>query len=311
MSAPERIAVVDIGSNSTRLLLAERVEPDGAVGERTTTITGLRRGAGADGCLADDAIARVDAELSELSRAIRTFGPDLVVPVGTSAVRDAPNRDRVGEVVTARLGARLLVLSGVEEATLSYRGARMAHPEGRALVADIGGGSTEMVAGEAGTPSAAVSMQLGAVRCTESMLPEDPPSSEARGALREAIAAEVAVAVSEVGAAPVLIGVAGTFTTLAAVDLGRYDARLVHRHVIPLERLVEMVDRLARMPLERRKGVPGLHPQRAPYIVAGGEIAVAVLRGASAAEVTISERDLLDGVALAAHEGRLPGGVPR
>lgn len=301
-----RVAVVDVGSNSTRLLLAERVTPDGADGERHTVITGLRRGAGVDGTIADDAIARFDAVLAGYAERIAGFAPAEVVAVGTSAVRDAPNRARVEDTVVARLGAPLHVIAGEQEAALAFRGARAAHPEGPALVIDIGGGSTELVCGDGTAPPVGVSLQRGAVRCTEAYLGEDPPTAGEREALRRAVTADVADALDRVGRPPTAIGVAGTFTTLAAIDLGRYDPAIVHGHRLGVARLAEIADLLAGLPLADRLDVPGLHPGRAPFIVAGSAIALAAVQGAGVPEVVVSERDILDGIALAAADGTLP-----
>ena len=160
MTTPTRPAIVDVGSNSTRLLLVEGMDPDGARGARTTTITGLRRGAAPDGRLADDALGRLDAALVDIAARVDRFGPDVVVPVGTSAVRDAPDRHRVEELIESRLGARLRVVTGEQEAGFAFRGARAAHPGGTALVVDIGGGSTEVIVGEV-EPAAAVSLPRG------------------------------------------------------------------------------------------------------------------------------------------------------
>lgn len=301
-----RLAVVDVGSNSTRLLLAESVGPDGAAGERHTVITGLRRGAGADGTIAGDAIARFDTVLAGYAERIAAFAPERVVAVGTSAVRDAPNRARVEQTVAGRLGAPLHVIAGEDEAALAFRGARAAHPDGPALVVDIGGGSTELVAGDGDGPPRGVSLQRGAVRCTEAYLGEDPPTEGEREALRRAVTADVVAALDRVGRPPVAIGVAGTFTTLAAIDIGRYDAELVHGHRLGVARLAEITAMLGGLPLADRLDVPGLHPGRAPFIVAGSEIALAAVRGAGVPEVVVSERDILDGIALAAAAGELP-----
>jgi exopolyphosphatase/guanosine-5'-triphosphate,3'-diphosphate pyrophosphatase len=139
-----RAAVLDVGSNSVRLLLLERMTPHGAVGERRATVTGLRKGAGADGSVAPDALERLDACLAGYADAIAAAGNPLVVAVGTAAVREAPNRDEISAVVRRRLGTDLMVVTGEQEATLAYRGARMAlaDPNGPCRMIDIGGAST-------------------------------------------------------------------------------------------------------------------------------------------------------------------------
>ena len=297
--ARSRTAVVDVGSNSVRLFLSEGVGPEGPEGRRRTTITGLRRGAAEDGSIAEDALARLDACIADYAAAIAAFAPDRVVAIGTSAVRDAPNRGRVEEIVRARLGVRLAVLSGEEEARLAYLGARLAVSGlGPALVLDIGGGSTELVRGGPEGPEAAVSLQLGSVRSTERHVRGDPPRPGGLRALRAEAAALFADAMRRVGRAPHMIGVAGTLTTLAAVRLGGYDPARVHGLRLTRAEIERITARLAAMPLARRRGVPGLEPGRAPVIVAGGLIAGAALEAARAGWVVVSERDLLDGAIL-------------
>ena len=180
-----RIAVVDVGSNSVRLFLCDGIDASGPSGERTTTVVGLRRGAAADGTLAEDALARLDGCLAEYAGPTARFAPDRIVAVGTSAVRDAPNRDRVGAILRDRLGAALTVLDGEQEALCSFAGARLGAPgAGEIMVVDIGGASTELVRGGPQGPAGAVSLQLGAVRQTERHLTSDPPAAGEVAALR-------------------------------------------------------------------------------------------------------------------------------
>ena len=297
--ARSRTAVVDVGSNSVRLFLCDGIGPEGPEGERRTTITGLRRGAAEDGSIATDALDRLDACLADYAAAIAAFAPDRTVVVGTSAVRDAPNRGRVEEIARRRLGVPLTILSGEEEARLAYLGARLAAPgEGPALVLDIGGGSTELVRGGPDGPEAAVSLQLGAVRSTERHLRGDPPRPGELRALRSEAAALCSDGMLRVGGAPRMIGVAGTLTTLAAIRLGGYDPARVHGLRLTRAEIERITARLAEMPLSRRREVAGLEPGRAPVIVAGGVIAGAALEAARADAVVVSERDLLDGAIL-------------
>jgi exopolyphosphatase/guanosine-5'-triphosphate,3'-diphosphate pyrophosphatase len=301
-----RIAVVDVGSNSVRLFLCDGIDGAGPRGERLTTVTGLRRGAGPDGSIADAALARFDACLAAYAGPAAEFAPERVIAVGTSAVRDAPNRDRVGELLRARLGAELTVLGGQDEARCSFAGARLgAEGEEQIMVVDIGGGSTELVRGGPQGPDAAVSLQLGAVRQTEVHLASDPPTAAELGALREEAEALVRGGLEAIGGPAAAVGVAGTVTTLAAIDLGAYDRDRVHRHRLSLEMIVRITSDLARIPLESRGAVPGLDPARAGVIVAGALIAGVVLSVAGLTEMVVSERDLLDGVVLAATD---PGG---
>lgn len=293
------VAILDIGSNSTRLFLCDGVDQDGPTGERFTTITALRRGAGSDGSIAADALGRLDECLARYGDAIAAFDADEVIAVGTSAVRDAPNRDRVAAIVAARLGAELQVLEGPHEAELSYVGARLAAlRDGPVLVVDIGGGSTEFVRGDATGPTAAVSLDMGAVRFTERFLHDDPPTPEQITALRDEVAGMVIPTLAALGGPAPVIGVAGTMTTLAAIAHGGYDPDHVHGARLSVDEVHEITDRLAALPLAERRLVPGLHPDRAPAIVAGALIAGTILIAAAADDVAISERDLLDGVRL-------------
>jgi exopolyphosphatase/guanosine-5'-triphosphate,3'-diphosphate pyrophosphatase len=299
--AGPRIAVVDLGSNSVRLFLCDGLDAAGPRGERRTTVTALRRGAAADGSLSEDALGRLDACLADYAGPTARFRPDRVIVVGTSAVRDAPNRDRVARILDARLGAELTVLGGEDEALCSFAGARLgADGSGEIMVIDIGGASTELVRGGPGGPEGAVSLQLGAVRQTERHIASDPPAPRELAALREEAGALVRGALQAIGGPAAAVGVAGTITTLAAVDLGAYDPMRVHGHRLPLAVIRRITAALAGVPAGVRAATPGLEPARAGVIVAGAVIASAVLEEAGLEEMTVSERDLLDGVVLMA-----------
>lgn len=306
MTGGGRVAVVDVGSNSVRLFLCRGIGPDGPEGERTSTVIGLRRGAAPDGTLAGDALGRLDDALAPYAERVREFAPDRVVAVCTSAVRDAPNRERAVAALGALPGVEVRVLAGEEEAGLSFAGASLAVGPGiPVLVIDVGGGSTEMVTGADGVRRGAVSVDLGAVRQTERHVRGDPPAAAELDAIRREALAEVSPHLDRIGAAGLpAVAVAGTATTLAAIDLGGYDPRRVHGHRLTRARVGELVAMLAGMPLERRREVPGLEPARAGVITAGATILAAVLEAAGRDDVMVSERDILDGVALAA-TGRL------
>lgn len=298
---PDRTAVVDVGSNSVRLLLCEGVSEEGPEGERITTVTGLRRGAGPDGAIADDALERLDACLEAYAARARDFGAVRTVAVGTSAVRDAPDAERVRRLVRDRLGAGLRVLTGDEEARLAFAGARLAAPgDEPALVIDVGGGSTELVRGGPAGPEGAVSLQLGAVRQTERHLADDPPTAGQLAALRRDASALAAPAIEAIGGPAPAVGVAGTITTLAAIELGGYDPARVHRHRLTRVAVEGLCARMAAMTVVGRRTIPGLDPRRAGVIVAGAAIVACVLAAAGLDALMVSERDLLDGVALAA-----------
>lgn len=296
-----RLAVVDVGSNSTRLFLCEGAGPGGPEGERMASVTALRRGADADGRLAHAALERLRATLADYADRVRVFAPAQVVAVGTSAVREAPNVDAVAALVADALGADLTVISGEEEAALAYAGARLAldDPE-PALVIDVGGGSTELVRGGPSGPEGAVSLRLGSVRASDAYLHHDPPLSAELADLRAEAAALLPGALAAVGGPARAVGVAGTVTSLAAIALGGYDPARVHRHVLGAEVIESQLARLAALPLDERREVPGLAPARAPAIVAGAAIVAQILQSAGLTELLVSERDLLDGIALSA-----------
>ena len=301
MTPEDRLAVVDVGSNSLRLFLCEGIGPDGPRGERETTVIGLRRGAAPDGTIAPEALERLDQTLAGYAEAIDRFRPARTVPVATSATRDAPNRDAIAAVVEGRLRAPMRILTGEEEAAASFAGARLAvEGDGPVMVVDVGGGSTELVRGGPAGPNGAVSLQLGAVRQTERHLAHDPPRPEELAALREEARGLIEPALAQIGGPAPVVGVAGTATSLAAMDIGRYDRDRVHRHRLSLETIDRLAGRLAALTVEERRGVHGLDPERAPVIVAGALIVAEAVRAAGSGEAMISETDLLDGVALAA-----------
>jgi exopolyphosphatase/guanosine-5'-triphosphate,3'-diphosphate pyrophosphatase len=305
----ERLAVVDVGSNTTRLYLC-RVGPDGPEGERISTITALRRGAGPDGTIAPEALRRLEAALSGYGERLRAFAPGLVVAVGTSAVRDAPNRGEVDRLIRRHAGVPITVISGEREAELAYRGARLAvDGDGPAMVIDVGGGSTELVRGTAAGPEGAVSLQVGAVRCTEALLGGDPPTPGQLAALRDAVAGLLPGALARIGGPAPAVGVAGSATTIGAIHLGGYDPDRVHRLRLTTAEVAAIAARLAAMPLAELRRLPGLEPARAPVIAAGAIVIATVLEVAGLPDLLVSERDILEGAAMAALEGSLVSDV--
>jgi exopolyphosphatase / guanosine-5'-triphosphate,3'-diphosphate pyrophosphatase len=280
------VAAVDLGTNTTRLLVAE-VE-DGRAEElhRETRITRLGEGVDARGRLLPVPIARVRNTLSDYRRTAESLGAERTLLVATSAVRDAENGEAFLGEIEWSYGFATRLLSGDEEAELMRRGIGRTEPG--TLIVDIGGGSTELVLDGFQT-----SLPLGSVRFTER-------HGEDVGAL-EAAAREVLPELPEPQAA---IGVAGTITTLAALDLGlaEYDRKRVHGHLLTREGARAQLDRLAGLPLEERRRVPALEPERAPVIVAGATILVAILDVYRLEGIAASERGLLHGAALAAAE---------
>ena len=302
-----RVAVVDIGSNSTRLLVAD--VRAGAVTEleRRSVVTRLGDGVDASGRLAGDAQERVLATLTTFAEPIERHRCERRIGVLTSAVRDAANGPAFAERVRARLDLEARTLSGDEEARLTYLGATAARDRADAtplLVADIGGGSTELVVGVCGEPDFHVATQAGVVRHSERFLHSDPPAPETAEALardaRALFEAAVPAAVRErVRAA---VAVAGTATSAAAIDLGLepYDPARVEGRIVSDFRLGEISATLAALPLEERRAVPGLHPDRAPTIVAGMILLAQVLGAFGLDRFEASERDILWGAAIAA-----------
>src|SRR5690242_15475745 len=299
-------AVVDIGTNSTRLLLAE--VQDGRVGEileRRTEITRLGAGVDADGRLSDEAMQRVYSVLDEYGKLIERHGADKAVAVLTSAVRDASNGQEFSDAVRERWDLEPHVLSGDDEARLTFLGATSERDPSDGepiLVIDIGGGSTEFVIGTGGEMEFHVSNQAGVVRQTERHLKSDPPTSEQCDALARDARSILSDGVPEkwrraVGHA---IAVAGTATSMASIaqELVPYDPDKVEGYALSDSRCREIRDRLASLTLEERREVRGLHPDRAPTIVAGTIILLETLALFGLHEVEVSEHDILRGAAL-------------
>ena len=282
-----RVAAVDLGTNTTRLLVADVV--DGGLEElhRETRITRLGEGVDARKRLLPVPITRVRNVLTDYRRTVETLGAERVLAVATSAVRDAENGEAFLGEVEWSYGFTTRLVSGDEEAQLTRRGVQ---PDQGTLVLDIGGGSTELIVDEFH-----VSLPMGAVRFTERH-GEDIAASEE---------AAIELLSQHVDVHPrAAIGVAGTVTSLAALDLEleQYDRERVDGHLLSRQAARAQLRRLAALPLEERRQVPALEPERAPVIVAGGAILLAVLECYDLPEITVSERDILDGIALAAAE---------
>ncbi len=287
-------AAVDIGTNSTRLLV---VSSQGEVG-RWETVTGLGRGLGQQGLLTEDSMARTLSALAHYGKLMSEHAVAARRAVATSAVRDARNREEFLDRAEGALGVRPETISGEEEARLSFAGAvaDLSDPGG-CMVVDIGGGSTEFVWKNPGGMVEGVSLELGSVRLTESILPDRPPSPEQmRGAF-----ADTAGRLSGVRLPfrPRVVGVAGTWTSLAAIALcpDSYDHDRVHHSTLYAAQLAIMVSNLAAQTVEETAALRALEPARAPMILAGAVIAQQAMRRLASAEVLISGRDLLDGVA--------------
>jgi exopolyphosphatase/guanosine-5'-triphosphate,3'-diphosphate pyrophosphatase len=301
-----RVAVVDIGTNSTRLLVADVGAGGVTELDRRSIVTRLGEGLEASGALADAAQERVFSVLDDYAREIDAQRCDVRSAVLTSAVRDASNGERFTELVRDRYGLDASTISGDEEARLTYLGATAARDSEPAtlMVVDVGGGSTELVVGAGGEVSFHVSTQVGVVRHTERHLHDDPATPEQLKALRADARETFARELPDDVRARVdhVIAVAGTATMSAAMDLRLepYDSARVEGHRMTADTLAARLDSLAAVPLSERRKTPGLDPDRAPTIVAGIAILLEALAAVGAGEVEVSDRDILWGRALAA-----------
>ena len=300
-----RVGVVDIGTNSTRLLVAEVEGRRLRELSRRTEVTRLGEGVDTTGVLTEPARERVFAVLDAYRRELDEHGCDATTAVLTSAVRDAANGAEFAAGVRRRYGFDARTIDGETEARLTFLGAtadRDAAGDGTLAVIDIGGGSTEYVVGEGGDIVFHASTQAGVVRQTERHLRSDPPQSDELQALADDVRAVIARDLprevrSRVGHA---VAVAGTATSCAAIDqqLEPYDPERVHGYAIQDGSLELMLARLADMALDERRRVTGLHPDRAPTIVAGVVILLEAVRAFGLRQVEVSEHDILWGAAL-------------
>ncbi|MFD2091871.1 Ppx/GppA phosphatase family protein [Blastococcus deserti] len=309
-----RVAAIDCGTNSIRLLVAD-VPPAGAHTDLVRSMEVVRLGQGVDatGRLAPEAIERTRAALARYAETARELGATAVRMAATSASRDAANRADFEQMVLATLGRPPDVITGREEAELSFLGATAslaaaaaAHgappPRPPFLVVDIGGGSTEFVLGDAAGVRAARSVDIGCVRLTERHLHDDPPTADqirrAEDDIRAALAdVAAAVPVTEAGS---LVGVAGSVTTVAAIALGlpKYDPQAIHGSRIPVATVRRVTADLLAATREHRAAMPVMHPGRVDVIGAGALILRVLMDGFGLPEVVVSEHDILDGIAL-------------
>jgi exopolyphosphatase/guanosine-5'-triphosphate,3'-diphosphate pyrophosphatase len=272
--------------------------------ERHSRVTRLGRGVDLSGQLSDEAIEAACAAIGDYVAICANREVERIAAIATSAVRDASNGSAFVAELRERFALSPRVLDGDEEARLTYRGATAARPPAEpTLVIDIGGGSTELIVGSGAEIAFHASLQAGVVRHSERHLATDPPTATEL----EALACDVRALIETPEAAAVAAGiaVAGTPTSLAAVELGLepYDPRRVHGHVLNLERIQRQLSRFASVPLAERAGIPGLHPDRAPTIIAGCVILIEAMRTFGLDRVEVSEHDILYGTALATAAG--------
>ena len=306
----ERVAAIDLGTNSIRLIVVERAgdaEPTELA--RDMVITRIGKSVDRTGRIHPESLARTVTVLERYCRRARALHASRIRAGATSAVRDASNREELEKAIRLNAGTDLEVITGEREAELSFLGAtRGLDAPGPYLVLDIGGGSTEFVVGER-EPRAAISTQMGSVRLTERFVSTDPPTGEERRAIQEAIHRvldEVRDSVP-VADARTLVAVAGTATTIRAIDLDLafYDPDAIHRSRLSRGSAEAVLERLASMTTPERAALPVMAPGREDVIVAGATILVEVMAGFGFDDALVSETDILDGLALELIEGSL------
>lgn len=296
------LAAIDCGTNSTRLLVSRGSGRDAQALARINTITRLGRGVDAAGKLAPDAIERTMDALRQYRGVMDEHGVERLRITATSAARDASNRDEFFDAAEAVLGARPELLSGEAEAELSFRGAtaELDATDGPFLVVDIGGGSTEFIVGT-DSVDAARSIDIGCVRFHETYIESDPPLPEELHACISVATAwfdDIALSMPAMTTAPTVVGLAGTVTTVAAVELGlaEWDRDAIHHFELTRDAIEDVFRTLATESLEDRKANPGLEEARADVIVAGTCILVALVRWLDVDHILVSEADILDGL---------------
>ena len=303
-----RLGAVDIGTNSVRLLVAD-VDGSGADAVVTTidrrmTITRLGQGVDGERRLHPDAIARTLAVLDQYGAVARDLGVEAMRATATSAARDAANRDALFDPAQSALGVRPELLSGEEEARLSFLGATASLAAAGAvapyLVVDIGGGSTEFVLGT-DAPVALISVDIGCVRITEQFLHSDPPAPEELSAAVSVVRdhlKDVARELPDLGTAKTLVGLAGTVSTVAAVEQGlpEYDRDRIHHFRLTRAAVEDVFRTLATESAEERRHNPGLEAERVDVIVGGAVVLATVFRQLGFDEMLVSEEDILDGL---------------
>jgi exopolyphosphatase / guanosine-5'-triphosphate,3'-diphosphate pyrophosphatase len=301
-----RVAAIDCGTNSIRLLIAE---PDGAGGlkdlERRLEVVRLGQGVDATGEFHPDALRRTFAAVDEYAELIKKAEVPVenVHFVATSATRDVKNREALFAGIKERLGVLPDVISGEIEARLSFNGAlSRVTPEGEpVLVMDIGGGSTELITGSvAGDLHSAISLDVGSVRVTERFLKQNPVADVDLARAAAYVDELLADSGVDFGSIGTWIGVAGTVTTLAGVYLGleHYDRERVHGAVIPLPSVEELLHQLAAMTVDQIRALPSMHPGRADVITGGALVETRIAARLDVANLIVSESDILDGIAL-------------
>ncbi|MFE7510401.1 Ppx/GppA phosphatase family protein [Streptomyces sp. NPDC057540] len=299
-----RVAGIDCGTNSIRLLVADLHPETGELVELDRRMTIVRLGQGVDrtGRLAPEALERTFAACREYAGIIEELGAERLRFVATSASRDAENRQDFVDGVVEILGVEPEVITGDQEAAFSFTGATgELRGDDRRLVVDIGGGSTEFVVGNTHV-EAARSVDIGCVRLTERHVRHDPPTAEEVAAIRADVRAalDLAAGTVPIDTAETLVGLAGSVTTVAAIALGlpEYDSEKVHHARISAEQVAEVTERLLASTHDERAAIPVIHPGRVDVIIAGALVLREIVERVGAREVVVSEHDILDGIAL-------------
>ena len=303
--SPDRVAVIDIGTNSTRLFIAGVAEGRVDRVERKSRVTRLGRGVDLSGQLSSEAIEATCEVIAGYVATCVEAGVEKTDAIATSAVRDAGNGDAFIAELRERFALSARVLDGEEEARLTYLGATAERAAvDSALVIDIGGGSTELIVGHGERIDFHASLQAGVVRHTERHVATDPPTTVELEALAADVQSLIDAAIADrpLPRASKGIAVAGTPTSLAAIELelDPYDPERVHGHVLSLPAIQRQLSRLAGAPLAERAGVVGLHPDRAPTIIAGVVILIEAMRAFGLDAIEVSEHDILYGAAISA-----------
>ena len=315
MASAKRFAAIDIGTVTCRLLIAD-VQENGAISEvlRETIICNLGVGVDKTGLLAPESIERAGAAIEKFVALMREHQissdePMPVLAVATSASRDAQNAGDF-KARLAKAGLQLNIIPGEREAALSFAGASSSFVGERVVVVDVGGGSTEIIAGEAGgEPERAHSFNVGCRRVTERFLHSDPPTADELEQAGQWIASEFSSYLAELRDAGQLnarmVAVAGTATSIVSMreEMVEYDSKRVHRSIVSRADVDAMLSRLAAISTEERKQVVGLNPNRAPVIVAGVLILQQIMELAGVDEFTVSETDILHGIIMAQSNG--------
>ncbi len=306
-----KLASIDIGTHSTRLLITDYQNNKFISLERKMEITRLGKNLDENNMIGKDSARKTVEALSDYQRLVRLYDVKKFRVVGTSAMRKASNSDWFMSYVYKHLGMKIDVVSGQEEAQLSFYGAVRdmdlnypgceAELGGKILVVDIGGGSSEFILGDCNYNLQLVeSLNLGCVSLTEKFIGSSIPDTNGLSQMQQYIANELEETTGKINLykAAFIIGVAGTITTLAAIDLKleTYNSEKIHRHILSLKKIENIYKNLCRLDLKGRKKVVGLHPGRADVIIGGTAIVLEVLKLLGVKDILVSERDILDGI---------------